>query len=210
MKKKHAWILLLCGVTLIIASIPIFISWISSGIIVADPRVHYLNGLGQMAGYIGKEDMKENLTYKAHLIHEDLVEIKVQFSSLEEMKEVMENLSYTRHGREIGRYYTRLNEIENRCIFKVDSSAEKNFMQALKEAKAARKAREAKEAEEILEAEERKHKKEVWRRTPKPLPVAPRNTRIPEIKGPEKGLIDESVSAPAIKTSDDSVPPHSQ
>jgi hypothetical protein len=196
MKKKHAWIWFISLIFLIIVTIPIFISWICSGIIVADPRVHYLNGLGQIAGFFGKTETKSELTYKASMMHEDLVAVEVKFGSLEEMNEVMDNLSFTNKRKKVGRYYTRRNEEDAKCTFEVKSSAEQDFREAIKEAKGIKEAREAEEARKIEEAEERVRRKRTWTMTPKPLPVAPRNFQMPRIEQAEQAADGDAEEAP--------------
>jgi hypothetical protein len=155
MKKRHAGIWLVSGIILFIGATPIFISWICSGIIVADLRVHYFNGIGQIAGFFGKTETKSELTYKASMIHEDLVEVEVEFATLEEKIEVMDNLLHTKQGRRVGRYYSYGNDVDTKCTFKVKSSAEHDFREAIKEVKVARQARKDAEARQAEDASNR-------------------------------------------------------
>lgn len=196
MKKRHAWIWLVSVITLIIATTPIFISWISWGNVAADPRVHYLNGLGQIAGFLGKTETKSELTYRAFMMHEDLVEVEVEFLTLEEKNEVLDNLMFTNKIRKVGKYYSPGDGPNTKCTFKVKSSAEQDFREAIKEAKSIMDAREAEEARAVEEARAHARRKRTWTMTPRPLPVAPRNLRVPRNKQAEQDADGDAEEAP--------------
>jgi hypothetical protein len=203
MKKKHAWIWLVSGIGLMIGMTPIPISWICSGIIEGDPRAQYLNGLGQIAGFLGMTETKSELTYKADLINQDLVEVNVEFASVEESEDVLDRLFYTKKGGRFGGYSWRGNAEDANLTFKVKSSAEQDFREAIEEVKEAREARETEEAKEVREASERVQRKKTWSNIPRPLPIAPRNLRMPRIEETKQSDTDQPATHPESKSEDD-------
>jgi hypothetical protein len=84
MKKISARWYIVTGSVLIVAISPLIVNTITRGNFFTTLRADYVDGLGVIAGWLGREEAEEELHEEAHLIRYELSIVALEFESEEE------------------------------------------------------------------------------------------------------------------------------
>lgn len=90
MTKRRFKICLFLGVFIVIATVPLALSWIANGTLAGSPRAHYLAGLSRIVGVFGAGELEENLGTTADRIYHGRTLIEFDAPSEAERKALYE------------------------------------------------------------------------------------------------------------------------